>query len=64
MPVKRVSTRRVREILRMKFEYGSSDRAIAVASARAAQHRAAVPEPICRSGAELAAASDVVRTRP
>ena len=31
MPVKRVSTRRVREILRMKFEYGSSDRAIAVA---------------------------------
>src|SRR5262252_3040847 len=31
MPAERVSMRRVREILRLKFECGSSDRAIAVA---------------------------------
>jgi transposase len=31
MPAERVSMRRVREILRLKHEYGASDRAIAVA---------------------------------
>jgi hypothetical protein len=31
MPAERVSMRRVREILRLKFECGRSDRAIAVA---------------------------------
>ena len=33
MPAERVSMRRVREILRLKFECGASDRAIAVAVA-------------------------------
>ncbi len=31
MPAERVSMRRVREILRLKYEFGASDRAVAVA---------------------------------
>ena len=63
MPAERVSMRRVREILRLKFECGSSDRAIAVAVS-VAQHGAAVPGTVRCGGAELAVAGSADRARP
>ena len=43
MPAERVSMRRVREILRLKFECGRSDRAIAVAVSVARSTDAMIP---------------------
>ena len=59
MPAERVSMRRVREILRLKFECGSSDRAIAVAVSVAPS----TVQLCATAGAELAAAGDADRAR-
>jgi hypothetical protein len=58
MPAVRVSMRRVREILRLKFECSRSDRAIAVAVSVARSTVQLCLARFAAAGAELAAARD------